>query len=142
MMSRVRQWCIWGAKAVVAFSVLLGVIPLLFGLLLELVVVVPLRVSLDQSAVLFVWQDWALGVLYTKIACAVTMLGPDWFLRRAIERAYHEGIRTMDLRFILQDLAAPVIFCFGLALSVPYATAHGVSTKICRLLSKKEVTFD
>lgn len=126
MIARVRQWFVWSVRAAVAFSVLVGVVPLLFGLLLELVVVVPLRVSLEQSAVLFVWQDWALGVLYTKIACAIAMMGPDWFFRRAIERAYRDGIRNMDLRFILNDLAAPLVFFFGLALSIPYATAHGI----------------
>ncbi|KAK7867568.1 hypothetical protein R5R35_004318 [Gryllus longicercus] len=124
--ARLKQWCIVGVKSAVAFSVLLGLIPLLFGLLLELVVVVPLRVPLDQTPVLFVWQDWALGVLYTKIACAVTMMGPEWALRRSIERAYRDGIRNMDLAFVLCDLAAPVVVCFGLALAIPYATAHGI----------------
>lgn len=126
ILARLRQWCVLGAKSAVAFSVLLGLVPLLFGLLLELVVVVPLRVPLDQTPVLFVWQDWALGVLYTKIACAVTMMGPEWALRRAIERAYRDGIRGMDLGFVLRELAAPVVACFGLALAVPYATAYGI----------------
>lgn len=62
------------------------------------VLVIPLRVPLEQSPVLFVWQDWALGVLYTKIVCALTMMGPDWAMRRAIERAYRDGIREMDLK--------------------------------------------
>lgn len=53
---------------------------------------------LEQSPVLFVWQDWALGVLYTKIVCALTMMGPDWSMRRAIEKAYRDGIREMDLK--------------------------------------------
>ena len=126
ILARLRQWCVLGAKSAVAFSVLLGLVPLLFGLLLELVVVVPLRVPLDQTPVLFVWQDWALGVLYTKIACAVTMMGPEWALRRAIERAYRDGIRGMDLGFVLRELAAPVVACFGLALAIPYATAYGI----------------
>ncbi|XP_075224962.1 E3 ubiquitin-protein ligase MARCHF6 isoform X1 [Lycorma delicatula] len=121
---RLWKWCIVGAKSAVAFSVLLGLIPLLFGLLLELVVVVPLRVPLDQTPVLWVWQDWALGVLYTKIACAITMMGPDCALRRAIERAYRNGIRAMDLGLILYELSAPVIACLSLALAVPYAVTH------------------
>lgn len=121
---RLWKWCIVGAKSAVAFSVLLGLIPLLFGLLLELVVVVPLRVPLDQTPVLWVWQDWALGVLYTKIACAIIMMGPDWALRRAIERAYRNGIRQMDLGLILYELAAPAVACLSLALAIPYAIAH------------------
>ena len=54
------------------------------------------------------------------------MMGPEWRLKLAIERAYNEGIREMDLRFIVSELAAPVICCFGLALAVPYAIAHGL----------------
>lgn len=126
MIAKLKQWCLLGTKTIIASIVLLGIIPLLFGLLLELVVVIPLRVPLEQTPVLFVWQDWALGVLYTKIACAVTMMGPDWSLRSAIERAYRDGIKDMDLKFILWDLAAPVIACFGLALAIPYVTAHSL----------------
>lgn len=126
IVDRIKHWAILAVKASVAFVLLVGVIPLLFGLLLELVVVVPLRVPLEQNPILFIWQDWALGVLYTKIATAVTMMGPDWRIRLAIERAYNEGIREMDLKFVIKELAAPVICCFGLALAVPYAVAYGI----------------
>ncbi|KAG5885923.1 hypothetical protein JTB14_010952 [Gonioctena quinquepunctata] len=126
MMDRLKQWCLLGLKTIVASTILLGVIPLLFGLLLELVVIIPLRVPIHQTPILFIWQDWALGVLYTKIACAITMMGPDWSLRAAIERAYRDGIRDMNLTFIFKELAAPVIICFGLALSIPYIIAYSV----------------
>ncbi|CAL7941204.1 unnamed protein product [Xylocopa violacea] len=126
LLDRVKHWAIIGVKASVAFFLLIGLIPLLFGLLLELVVVVPLRVPLEQNPILFIWQDWALGVLYTKIATAITMMGPDWRIRLAIERAYNDGIREIDLKFIVTELAAPVICCFGLALAVPYAVAYGI----------------
>lgn len=96
-----RRLVLWGSVALrsaVACAALLGAVPLLFGLLLELVLVVPLRVPLDQTPVLFVWQDWALGVLYTKIACAVAMMGPETPVRAAIEKAYRDGIVQMDLK--------------------------------------------
>lgn len=54
------------------------------------------------------------------------MMGPEWRLKLAIERAYNDGIREMDLKFIVTELAAPVICCFGLALAVPYAVAYGI----------------
>ena len=69
----------------VAF-LLLGVVPLLLGLLFELVVVAPLRVPLDQTPIFFPWQDWALGVLHTKIITATTMMGPTWWLKNVIEQ--------------------------------------------------------
>lgn len=123
---------------------MLGVIPLMFGLLLELVVVVPLRVPLEQTPVLFLWQDWALGVLYTKIACALTLMGPDWALKRAIEQAYRDGLRDMNLKFIIRELGAPVITCFGLALAVPYVIAHSVlpiffTNHVTRILIARQI---
>lgn len=129
IMEKVKHWVSIGvsyALAAVIFVLMLGVIPLMFGLLLELVVVVPLRVPLEQTPVLFLWQDWALGVLYTKIACALTLMGPDWALKRAIEQAYRDGLRDMDLKFIIRELATPVISAFGLALAVPYVIAHSI----------------
>ncbi|EAT33165.1 AAEL014578-PA, partial [Aedes aegypti] len=129
VMERVKHWISVGtsyALAAIIFVLMLGVIPLMFGLLLELVVVVPLRVPIVQTPVLFLWQDWALGVLYTKIACALTLMGPDWALKRAIEQAYRDGLRDMNLRFIIRELGAPVITCFGLALAVPYVIAHSI----------------
>lgn len=126
VLDRVKHWAIIGLKASVAFFLLIGLIPLLFGLLLELIVVVPLRVPLEQNPILFIWQDWALGVLYTKIATALTLMGPDWRIRMAIERAYNDGIREIDLKFIVTELAAPVICCCGLALAIPYAVAYGI----------------
>ncbi|KAH0551221.1 hypothetical protein KQX54_000717 [Cotesia glomerata] len=121
ILDRIKHWAIVSVRASIAFVLLVGVIPLLFGLLLELVVVVPLRVPLEQNPILFIWQDWALGVLYTKIATAVIMMGPEWRLRTAIEKAYNDGVREMDLKFIIKEIAAPVICVFGLALAVPYA---------------------
>ncbi|ENN76540.1 hypothetical protein YQE_06991, partial [Dendroctonus ponderosae] len=126
MLDRLKQWCLLGLKTIAASALLLGVIPLLFGLLLELVVIIPLRVPIHQTPILFIWQDWALGVLYTKIACAVTIMGPDWFLRAAIERAYRDGIRDMHLSFVFMELALPVIVCLGFALAIPYVMAYSI----------------
>lgn len=129
IVEKFKHWCsvaISYGLAAVIFVLMLGVVPLMFGLLLELVVVVPLRVPLNQTPVLFLWQDWALGVLYTKIACALIFMGPDWGLKRAIEQAYRDGLREMDLKFIIRELATPVISCFGLALTVPYVIAHSI----------------
>ncbi|XP_049540682.1 E3 ubiquitin-protein ligase MARCHF6 [Anopheles darlingi] len=129
VIARIRHWMSIAtsyAMAAIVFVHMLGVIPLMFGLLLELVVVIPLRVPRDQTPVLFLWQDWALGVLYTKIACALTLMGPDWALKRAIEQAYRDGLRDMNLRFIIRELGVPVITCFGLALAIPYVIAHSI----------------
>ena len=53
---KLRQWALIGGKAAVAVVLLMGVIPLMFGVLLEMVVLTPVRVPLHQSPVYFLWQ--------------------------------------------------------------------------------------
>lgn len=41
-------------------------------------------------------QDWALGVLHAKIIAAITLMGPQWWLKTVIEQ--------VGLTWILQYL--------------------------------------
>jgi len=109
---------------------LVGVIPLLYGFLLEVVVLMPVRVPLNQSPVYFIWQDWALGAMYTKITIAVTFMGPDWWLKAAIEQLYEDGLRNMNLKFIFTNLFLPVCSTLGLALAVPYIVAYDLVPRL------------
>lgn len=43
------------------------VIPVLIGLLCELLVIVPMRVPVDESPVFLLYQDWVLGLVFLKI---------------------------------------------------------------------------
>lgn len=51
-------------KAVVVVSVVAVVIPLLVGVLVELVLVLPIRVPLHQTPILFLWQVSELSALW------------------------------------------------------------------------------
>uniref|UniRef100_A0A8D9BVB0 E3 ubiquitin-protein ligase MARCHF6 n=1 Tax=Cacopsylla melanoneura TaxID=428564 RepID=A0A8D9BVB0_9HEMI len=126
MMRKLGAWSMLAAKMMIGLIILIGIIPLLFGLCLELIIVVPFRVPLDQTPVLWIWHNWALGVLYTKIAAAITMMGPDWPIKRTIEALFRNGFREMSLRLLLTDLALPVICSLSLILSVPYITAYSI----------------
>ncbi|XP_019629524.1 PREDICTED: E3 ubiquitin-protein ligase MARCH6-like [Branchiostoma belcheri] len=123
---KLSEWSMMAIKTIVLAVLLLGAVPLLLGLLFELVVVVPLRVPLDQSPLFFPWQDWALGVLHAKIICAMTMMGPQWWLKRVMEQVYQDGIRNMNLHLVVFDLALPVITCLLFCLCIPYLVAVGV----------------
>lgn len=123
ILNKVKEWVLLALKCLIVAVLLIGVVPLLLGLLFELVVVAPLRVPLEQSPIFFPWQDWALGVLHAKIVCAVTMMGPQWWLKRVIEQVYNDGIRNMNLRFIITKLCAPVMGILGMSLSLPYVVA-------------------
>ncbi|XP_053324011.1 E3 ubiquitin-protein ligase MARCHF6 isoform X4 [Spea bombifrons] len=89
---KVKEWSLMVSpmeimKTLIVAFLLAGVIPLLLGLLFELVIVAPLRVPLDQTPLFYPWQDWALGVLHAKIIAAITLMGPQWWLKTVIEQA-------------------------------------------------------
>ncbi|XP_071816977.1 E3 ubiquitin-protein ligase MARCHF6-like [Apostichopus japonicus] len=126
VLSKFREYLLLVGKALLVAVLLLGVIPILLGLLFEVIVVIPLRVDLNQTPVVFLKQDWALGVLHTKILCAVTMMGPSWWLKDALEQVYQDGIRNLNLSAIIRGLALPVISCLLLALALPYTFARGI----------------
>ncbi|EMP29226.1 E3 ubiquitin-protein ligase MARCH6 [Chelonia mydas] len=71
-------------------------------------------------------MDWALGVLHAKIIAAITLMGPQWWLKTVIEQVYANGIRNIDLHFIIRKLATPVISVLLLSLCIPYIIASGV----------------
>ncbi|KAA8586688.1 hypothetical protein FQN60_016380 [Etheostoma spectabile] len=118
IMVKVHEWTLMILKTLVVAVLLAGVIPLLLGLLFELVIVAPLRVQLHQTPLFYPWQDWALGVLHAKIIAAITLMGPQWWLKTVIEQVYANGIRNIDLNFIVRGLAAPVICVLLLSLSI------------------------
>ncbi|KAM9712920.1 E3 ubiquitin-protein ligase MARCHF6-like [Menidia menidia] len=126
IMRKVQEWTFMILKTLVVALLVAGVIPLLLGLLFELVIVAPLRVPLDQTPLFYPWQDWALGVLHAKIIAAITLMGPQWWLKTVIEQVYANGIRNIDLQFIIRRLAAPVITVLLLSLCIPYVIATGV----------------
>ncbi|XP_040833341.1 E3 ubiquitin-protein ligase MARCHF6 isoform X4 [Ochotona curzoniae] len=123
---KVKEWSLMIMKTLIVAMLLAGVVPLLLGLLFELVIVAPLRVPLDQTPLFYPWQDWALGVLHAKIIAAITLMGPQWWLKTVIEQVYANGIRNIDLHYIVRKLAAPVICVLLLSLCVPYVIASGV----------------
>jgi len=125
--SKLKEWSLTAGKAFVAVSLLMGLIPFMFGFLLELVVLTPVRVPLHQSPVYFLWQDWALGAMYTKITVALTFMGPDWWLKHAIEQLYQDGIRNLNLTRVIKNLVIPSVKTLGLSLSLPYLISHGLA---------------
>ncbi|XP_064640503.1 E3 ubiquitin-protein ligase MARCHF6-like [Lineus longissimus] len=147
ILHKLQEWVVMVIKAVLIGSILIGLVPLLLGLLFELVIVVPLRVPLDQSPVFFPWQNWALGVLHAKIICAVTMMGPQWWLKRATEEVYNNGLRNLNLTFIMTHLCLPIVGALGMALAVPYVIgktiipAFGVDEELQMMVLRRIYPF-
>lgn len=123
---KVMEWTLLVSKSVFVAVVLIGILPLLLGLIFELVLVIPIRVPIDQTPVFFPWQDWALGVLHAKILTAITLMGPHWRMKRVIEQVYNQGLRNMDLKFVMIEFCLPVLVFLGLLLALPYIIAKSL----------------
>ncbi|KAJ1369280.1 RINGv [Parelaphostrongylus tenuis] len=100
------------------------VIPMLMGTYFQLVIITPLRLSHQQTSLVFHWQDWAMGVLHMKIVCGAVMMGPEWWMRQVFDQIYQDGIRNLRARFILSQLIFPVILFLSSILAFPYLMAR------------------
>uniref|UniRef100_A0A0K0CTP4 RING-type E3 ubiquitin transferase n=1 Tax=Angiostrongylus cantonensis TaxID=6313 RepID=A0A0K0CTP4_ANGCA len=100
------------------------VIPMLMGTYFQLVIITPLRLSHQQTSLVFLWQDWAMGVLHMKIVCGAIMMGPEWWMRQVFDQIYQDGIRNLRAGFILSQLVFPVILFLSSLLAFPYLMAR------------------
>lgn len=144
VINRLKFWMNIGFKAIVACIVLLGILPYLFGLLSKLIVVIPLEVPLHQTPLISVRDIWTSGTLYMKCIGVVTILGPDWYLRRTIEHIFRDGIIHLDLKFILKDFVVPIFIILSLSLAIPYVIAYSmvpliVKSETLRLLIARRI---
>lgn len=63
LLSQIWKCCSIVVKSSVLLSIWIFIIPVLIGLLFELLVIVPMRVPLDSNPVFLLYQDWALGLI-------------------------------------------------------------------------------
>jgi E3 ubiquitin-protein ligase MARCH6 len=115
-----------GSKIAFAFITIAGGIALLFGLLFDLVFLTPLRVPLHQTPITYVLVDWAFGAVHVKIAVAFTLLGPNWWLRDALENIYNQGARNFQLKSFLWLVVWPVVSTLIIMLTIPYIISNGL----------------
>ncbi|KAE8667447.1 putative E3 ubiquitin ligase SUD1 [Hibiscus syriacus] len=96
----------------------------------ELLVIVPMRVPVDESPVFLLYQDWALGLIFLKIWTRLVMLDHmmplvDESWREKLERVREDGF--LDCRaFGCCEIVCPIIMKLLTALCVPYVLARGV----------------
>ncbi|KAJ4898989.1 putative E3 ubiquitin ligase SUD1 [Raphanus sativus] len=127
LLSQIWKWC----GIVIKSSVLLGIwvliIPVLIGLLFDLLVIVPIRVPVDESPVFLLYQDWALGLIFTNIWTRLVMLqivDDSW--RAKFERVKEDGFSRLQGLWVLREIVLPIVMKLLTALCVPYVLARGV----------------
>lgn len=116
------------AKGLLIVYIWLGVIPLASGLLFELILM-PIRVSYNETPYFCLHQDWALGLLLLKVWTCIAVtggLGSKW--RERVLRAREGDVIGFNQNFArtMREVVLPVLFSVITALSVPYSTARGL----------------
>ncbi|XP_076956303.1 putative E3 ubiquitin ligase SUD1 isoform X2 [Bidens hawaiensis] len=131
LVAQIWIWCSIVVKSTVLLSIWMFVIPVLIGLLFELLVIVPMRVPVDESPVFLLYQDWALGLVFLKIWTRLVMLDHvmplmDDSWRVKLERVRQEGFSRLQAFWVLREIVVPIIIKLLTALCVPYVLARGV----------------
>ncbi|CAM6094443.1 unnamed protein product [Calypogeia fissa] len=131
LVMQVLKWSAIVAKSVVLLTLWIVVIPIVVGLLFELLVVVPLRVPIDESPVFIFYQDWALGLVFLKIWTRLVMLGQitpladeRWRLR--FEQVRADGFANLRGFWVLKEIIAPVLIRLLVALCAPHVFARWI----------------
>ncbi|KAJ7946073.1 E3 ubiquitin-protein ligase MARCH6 [Quillaja saponaria] len=131
LLNLIWKWCGIVIKSSALLSAWIFVIPVLIGLLFELLVIVPMRVPVDESPVFLLYQDWALGLIFLKIWTRLVMLDHmmplvDESWRVKFERVREDGFSRLQGLWVLKEIVFPVIIKLLTALCVPYVLARGV----------------
>ncbi|KAK2991544.1 hypothetical protein RJ640_016579 [Escallonia rubra] len=131
LLGQIWKWCGIVIKSTALLSIWIFVIPVLIGLLFELLVIVPMRVPVDESPVFLLYQDWALGLIFLKIWTRLVMLDHmmplvDESWRIKFERVREDGFSRLRGFWVLREIVFPIIMKLLTALCVPYVLARGV----------------
>ncbi|KFK38135.1 hypothetical protein AALP_AA3G074100 [Arabis alpina] len=107
------------------FSIWISVIPGLLGLLIDIMIIIPYRVPLNESPIYFLIQDWLIGVVVLHIWTFLAMLTPvNCFATKAcrtkLERIRDVGINSLPSMWLLRDLIGSIISTLLTTLSIPY----------------------
>ncbi|KAG6710193.1 hypothetical protein I3842_06G172300 [Carya illinoinensis] len=118
LLNRICKWCGIVFKSSALLSIWIFVIPVLIGLLFELLVIVPMRVPVDESPVFLLYQDWALGLIFLKIWTRLVMLDHmmplvDESWRIKFERVREDGFSRLQGLWLLTALCVPYVLARG-----------------------------
>lgn len=131
LLNQIWKWCGIVFKSSVLLAIWVFIIPVLIGLLFELLVIVPMRVPVDESPVFLLYQDWALGLIFLKIWTRLVMLDHmlpimDDSWRAKFERVREDGFSRLQGLWVLREIVFPIVMKLLTALCVPYVLARGV----------------
>ncbi|KAJ4913740.1 RING/FYVE/PHD zinc finger superfamily protein [Raphanus sativus] len=114
---------------VLLFSIRIFVVPGLLGLLIDLMIIIPSQVSLDELPVYNFLHDWLIGVCVLHILIFLTMSTPvtcfatvAWCEKLQIIRSV--GINHLPFTWLIQDVIGSAINTLLTTLCVPYVLVN------------------
>jgi E3 ubiquitin-protein ligase MARCH6 len=117
-----------GKWAVLA-SLWFGAIPLLFGLFVEVAVVTPMRLPMNQCAEYNPLVDWVLGTVFLNaVSQLVFHLGAfrGTRARERLVKVVTDGFYNVHFLEIVQKVISPVIIPLLMMVALPYAFARNL----------------
>ncbi|KAD2394342.1 hypothetical protein E3N88_41319 [Mikania micrantha] len=131
LLGQIWKWCCIVVKSSLLLSVWIFIIPMLIGLLFELLIIVPMRVPVDESPVFLLYQDWAFGLIFLKIWTQLVMLDQlsplvddSWKVK--FERVRDDGFLRLQGLWVLREIVIPIVMKLLTALCFPYVLARGI----------------
>ncbi|XP_078431028.1 RING/U-box superfamily protein [Wolffia australiana] len=131
LLSQTWKWCAIVLKSSGLLAIWILVIPVLIGLLFELLIIVPMRVPVDESPVFLLYQDWALGLIFLKVWTRLVMMeqmaplvDEEW--RSKLERVREDGFSGLRGVWVLREVVGPIVIKLLTALCVPYVFSRGL----------------
>ncbi|KAL0699035.1 hypothetical protein Bca4012_055157 [Brassica carinata] len=123
--NQIWRWCGIVFKSSVLLAIWIFIIPVLIGLVFELLVIVPMRVPVDETPFFLLYQDWALGLIFLKIWTTLIILLDDTW-KAKFERVEVDGFSRLQGLWVLKEIVSPIVMKLLTALCVPYVLARGV----------------
>uniref|UniRef100_A0A0D3A2I7 RING-CH-type domain-containing protein n=2 Tax=Brassica oleracea TaxID=3712 RepID=A0A0D3A2I7_BRAOL len=110
LLKHVMKWI----QNVLLFSIWIFVVPGLLGLLINLMIIIPSQVTLDESPVYNFLHDWLIGLYVLHICIALTMFTPvtcfatvAW--REKLQRIRSVGINNLPFTGLIRDVIGSAI---------------------------------
>jgi E3 ubiquitin-protein ligase MARCH6 len=122
---RVRHQLILIGKLLVAVVLCGLVLPLLTGVLLDLIVIIPMKVPGSMSPWFSLPQDWAVGLMVLKLMQEAGIDGPTASWKEATRQISANGWKNIQLTPIF-TMATPLTGMLLTAIALPYWISYGL----------------
>ncbi|KTW25926.1 hypothetical protein T552_03200 [Pneumocystis carinii B80] len=116
---------------IIAFEIF---IPFLFGLVMDYYIIIPFNTYFlsEDDPVIYIFHDWALGILYTLIIANLIMLNRDSSLARSMIQIVHNGYLDPDIVLSTKLFIFPIGLIMLTALLLPLCLGYFISMLIYR----------